>query len=184
MTHRPDTGQVRHRNRPATESRNVRTFSSGRYLADLMAELDRAAISARISEARDRRAGLTQPELAELLSVHWRTIQDWESPKNATVPWDRLGEIAEATGVTKEWLLHGDQPEVAAGNAGLEQLAWKLNEARVEILDAVREERPVAPALDPLRVELEGLRVAVEAVQRQLAVLVDRQSPPSAAEGP
>lgn len=95
-----------------------------------MAELDRAAISVRIAEARDKRAGLTQPELADILDVHWRTIQDWESPKNGTVPWDRLGEIADATGVTKEWLLHGEQqPE----HDKLSQLLEAVNSLRLEL---------------------------------------------------
>lgn len=76
-----------------------------------MAELDRAAISIRIAQAREE-AGLTQPELAELMEppVHMRSVQDWESPRNDTVPFRRLDQIARATRVTKEWLLHGDDP--------------------------------------------------------------------------
>jgi len=96
-----------------------------------MAELDRAAISLRIAEARDKRAGLTQPELADVLRVHWRTVQDWESPKNANVPWDRLGEIATATGVTKEWLLHGDRHDAEPVTAEeLAALRRDLDEVR------------------------------------------------------
>lgn len=75
-----------------------------------MAELDRAAICARIQEARTI-AGLTQAELGDALTpaVHWRTIQTWESVKAPRVPWDRLDEIARVTGRSKEWLLHGDE---------------------------------------------------------------------------
>lgn len=85
-------------------------FSSAAYLEKLMGELDRAAICQRIGQARDE-AGLTQPELAELLEpkVHMRTIQTWESVKQPRVPWDRLDEIARVTGRTKEWLLHGKE---------------------------------------------------------------------------
>lgn len=97
----------------ATNSRNVRTFSGGAYVAKLMAELSRAAIHARIQQAREE-AGLDQSELADLLGTHTRTIQNWESktpPRPGAkliVPWDRLGEIARVTGVTRDWLLHGD----------------------------------------------------------------------------
>jgi transcriptional regulator with XRE-family HTH domain len=54
-------------------------------------------------------AGFTQPEMAELFSVHFRTVQDWESPRKKAVPFDRLGEWAELTQVKREWLLHGDE---------------------------------------------------------------------------
>ncbi len=96
----------------ATETRKMRTFSSSAYLGKLMAELDRASICGRIAQAREE-AGLTQPELGEALSppVHWRTIQTWESLKQPRVPWDRLDEIARVTGRTKEWLLHGREPQ-------------------------------------------------------------------------
>src|SRR5947209_1713973 len=86
----------------------VRTFGSGPYLEKLMAELDRAAISARIKQAR-REAGLSQRELADLLHGHWRTVQEWENVKNPNVPWDRLEDIARATGRDRNWLLHDDQ---------------------------------------------------------------------------
>jgi DNA-binding transcriptional regulator YiaG len=91
----------------ATTSRKVHTFSSATYLEGLMAELDRAAISIRMGQARDL-AGLKQPEMADLLEVHFRTIQDWESPKKRVVPFDRLEEWARLTETTREWLLHGE----------------------------------------------------------------------------
>jgi transcriptional regulator with XRE-family HTH domain len=114
-----------------------------------MAELDRAAISVRIAEARDKRAGLTQPELADLMKVHWRTIQDWESPKNNTVPWDRLGEIASATGVSKEWLLHGEiQSEITASEvmAKLDDISTQLT-ALDRKLDAMPTTEDIAAAV-------------------------------------
>jgi transcriptional regulator with XRE-family HTH domain len=75
-----------------------------------MAELDRASIAARIKKAR-KEAGLTQPELGDALepSMHYRTVQTWESVKKPTVPWEHLDQIARITNVTKEWLLHGDE---------------------------------------------------------------------------
>jgi transcriptional regulator with XRE-family HTH domain len=73
-----------------------------------MAELDRAAIALRLAQAREE-AGLTQEELAELLDLHWRTIQNYESPKVDRIPFGLLGQWAEATGVTREWLLFGEE---------------------------------------------------------------------------
>lgn len=85
-------------------------FRGGAYVANLMAELSRVGIAQRIQAARNE-AGLKQHELADILHVHSHTIQNWESQKAPITPWDRLGEIANALGVTKQWLLHGeDQP--------------------------------------------------------------------------
>jgi len=105
-----------------TKARNVRRFRGGEYVATLMAELERAAIAQRIANAREQ-AGLSQPELADLVHVHFRTIQDWESTKKQTTPWDRLDEIARVTGVTKEWLLHGSRREAEPPNSLLQDVA-------------------------------------------------------------
>ncbi len=96
----------------ATKTRKDRTFRSSSYLEALMAELDRAAISGRLAQAR-KEAGLTQDEMGDALSVHFRTIQNWESLKDSRVPWDRLEEIARLAGRTKDWLLHGDPEQVS-----------------------------------------------------------------------
>lgn len=77
------------------------------YLAALMAELDRAAISLRLHDSLEK-SGMTQQEAADYLHVHKRTVEDYVSSKKATVPFDRLEEWAAMTGVRKEWLLHGD----------------------------------------------------------------------------
>lgn len=85
-----------------------------------MAELDRAAVSSRIGVAR-KQSGLTQHEFADVMSVHFRTVQNWESLRDDRVPWDRLDEIARVTNVTRDWLLHGDQ-EPAGGAVDGERL--------------------------------------------------------------
>ena len=85
----------------ATTSRKVHTFRGGEYVAALMAELSRAAIAQRIARAR-KQSGLTQNELADLMHVHYRTVQDWESPKKDATPWDRLDELAAVTGDQSE----------------------------------------------------------------------------------
>lgn len=108
-----------------------------------MAELDRAAICARIQQVREE-AGLTQPELGEALEppVHWRTIQTWESVKQPRVPWDRLDEIARVTGTTKDWLLHGD-----TATAQDEDVAARLErlEQTLERIEALLQARPHEP---------------------------------------
>lgn len=95
----------------ATDARKVRTFRGGDLVADLMAELSRVGIAQRIASAR-KQAGLNQRELADVMGVHWRTVQDWESPRKETTPWDRLDELGAVMDVTKDWLLHGDRDVV------------------------------------------------------------------------
>jgi transcriptional regulator with XRE-family HTH domain len=112
-----------------------RGFSSGVYLENLLAELNRAEISARIKQARTH-AGLTQPELGEVLQVHWRTVQGWEGK---VVPWDRLDEIARATGKTRDWLLHGDQavtPDLRGEVAQLTERVDQILEIVLTLLDS------------------------------------------------
>jgi transcriptional regulator with XRE-family HTH domain len=97
-----------HRNTAATKRRDPRKFRQGDDLvAALMAELDKARISERLQTSRVQ-AGLRQHEMAELMHVHKRSIENWESQKDPTVPYDRLDEWARATNTRKEWLLHGD----------------------------------------------------------------------------
>ena len=94
----------------ATNLRNTHRFVGGAYVANLMAELSRVAITQRIQRAREE-SGLKQHELAEAMSVHPRTVQNWESEATPIVPWDRLDELAGLLGVTKQWLIHGDAEE-------------------------------------------------------------------------
>lgn len=125
-------------NRSATEARNFRTFL-------LMSELERDGITSRIGQAR-RDAGLTQEEMADLLGVIPRTIQNYESKR---VPWRHLKEIATITGKPQEWFLRGDEddgedPAVQAVRA-------------VEALDS-KIDVDVTPRLDGIERELRELR--------------------------
>jgi transcriptional regulator with XRE-family HTH domain len=125
--------------------RKLRTFHSDAYLAQLMGELDRAAISVRLAQARAEVA-LSQSEMAELLTVHLRSVQNYESPKVNVIPFDRLEQWAQITGRTKEWLLHGDQPRIVADDrleaieeelrrvtAGLDRLEEILHDMNKEL---------------------------------------------------
>jgi|SRR6516165_10377803 transcriptional regulator with XRE-family HTH domain len=61
-------------------------------------------INERIREAR-KGAGLTQPQMADLLAVAPRTYQNYEKDR---VPWRLMGKISDVTGRSLRWLLHGE----------------------------------------------------------------------------
>lgn len=67
--------------------------------------MDADAISRRLREAR-RESGLTQQQLADLLEVHVRTIENYE---RGQINYRVVGSLAAAVGRRVEWLLHGDQ---------------------------------------------------------------------------
>lgn len=69
-----------------------------------MAELQKADITGRIRQAR-KEAGLTQPEMANLLEVAMRTYQNYEDDR---VPWGLMSRISDVTGRSLRWLLHGE----------------------------------------------------------------------------
>jgi transcriptional regulator with XRE-family HTH domain len=96
-----------HMKAAATNPHTGHTFTSGRYLRGLLEDVDRAAISERMQRSM-KEAGYTQDEIADLLHVSKRTVQTWVSQKIKTVPYDMLDEWAEATNVSKRWLLHGE----------------------------------------------------------------------------
>ena len=122
----------------ATTPRAGRTFSSGAYLATLMAELDRAQISKRIRQARLEAGYRSQKELGDVLHVHWRTIQDWESEKSGNVPFDRLDEIARATDKSKFWLLHGrEEPSSEVAGELAQQILRRLESLEDQVTEHV-----------------------------------------------
>jgi transcriptional regulator with XRE-family HTH domain len=95
-------------------------------------ELEREQIVQRIAQAREE-AGLTQAEAADLLSVHKRTIENWE---HVRVPWRDLNRLAEVYGKPLDWFLHGDAAieRDEETNARLERIEQVLEElvARLE----------------------------------------------------
>lgn len=112
----------------------------GTKLERTLTELERAQISERIKQARQQ-AGLTQEELADLIHVRARTIANYEAGR---VPWRLLGQIAEATDVTQQWLLHGDGVGAAGrdGQAGQEEILARLETAlntQQSVLQAVQQ---------------------------------------------
>lgn len=95
----------------------------------LMSELQREEITARIKQARNE-AGLTQPEIADLLDVAPRTYQNYEADR---VPWGLINDIAKITGKTAQWLLHGETPDVLGGFAAPSVQLDRI-EAKIDVL--------------------------------------------------
>lgn len=63
------------------------------------------SINERIKQAR-RAAGLTQRQLGDSIGAIYATISNYETGR--VIPdASKLGEIAEATGVSTEWLISG-----------------------------------------------------------------------------
>lgn len=118
------------------------------------AENDLTGLGSRIREAR-MAAGLTQDELSDLVGVGMRQIQYYESGDSN--PYRTLRRIAEATGRSIGWFLHGDAPtelaveelaqRLEAVEAGQERIEASLVEQRSlldELLRRVQQE-PAAP---------------------------------------
>jgi transcriptional regulator with XRE-family HTH domain len=122
-----------------------------------MAELDRAGISARMGQSL-KQAGLTQPEIADLMLVHFRTVQEWVSPKRKVVPFDRIDEWARLTNVSREWLLYGEEAEDTDRLAAIE-----------EELRGLREELAAVRATLPVVEEVLGLARDLQALLRERA---------------
>jgi transcriptional regulator with XRE-family HTH domain len=123
----------------------------------LLMQLDRPAIRRRIRSAR-KAAGLTQQELAELMRVHKRTVENWE---NEYVPWERLNELASVLAREVEWFLYGGDIIAAA----------KRDEAEAVVLAAVAR---LDERLDRIEAEIAELRDALPAPRKRPAAEAQR----------
>lgn len=125
----------------ATELRNLQTLL-------LASVFEPGAIGGRIKQAREQ-AGLTQPDLADALDVTTRTVQNYES--GDTKPYKNIAQIAEITGVSTRWLLHGEE---ANDEDTLSQLVGEVAELRamlarvLESRDEPAEQVPAREAED------------------------------------
>lgn len=113
-----------------TNSRTFRTFL-------LLMELEPEKIRGRLRVAR-KEAGFTQQQLADVLGVHKRTIENYE---NERVPWDHLNEYAALTNRPVEWFLYGEmalppEGEVAALTETVATLTEGLAELRA-VVDSI-----------------------------------------------
>jgi transcriptional regulator with XRE-family HTH domain len=107
------------------------------------AEKDLSGLGARIREAR-MEAGLTQDELSDLVGVGMRQIQYYESGESN--PYRTLRRIAEATGRSVGWFLHGEaSTELAADELAQRLEAVEAGQERVEA--ALAEQRALLDEL-------------------------------------
>lgn len=112
-----------------------------RAVPDLMAQLQEAQIRTRLKEARVK-AGLSRARMADLLTVHPKSVENYEVER---VPWQLVNAWAEITGTSVEFLLHGKKPTLEVDNGDrLERIEALL----VEIRNALRGQAGL-PALDP-----------------------------------
>ena len=121
--------------------KKMRTFRSGPYLNELFARAGRmddylqAEICARIREARIG-AGMTLEEMADALGIGQRAYWNYE---HSRVPFRRLRDIAELTGRSQGWFLHGDLP-AATDPSGLDAIrdgVRALEQSMEDVLEAV-----------------------------------------------
>lgn len=116
----------------ATKLREFRTFL-------LVQQFAQKEIGARIAQARkEQGAGMTQEQLAELLNVSSRSVQDYEA--GLTIPWKHFQRLEEIFKTPMSWFLHGEEP--ASKENELAALREELGVVRAmleEILELERE---------------------------------------------
>lgn len=138
----------------ATNLRSFRTFL-------LMRQFEQREIGARIARARKMAGDMTQDELADLLNVSKRSVQDYEA--GITVPWKHFQLLEDAFKKPLTWFLHGEEPEpqlpeglaqqLVDATAGLEVVVARFEAiaARLEQLQGVK-----APARSGRKTEPDG----------------------------
>jgi transcriptional regulator with XRE-family HTH domain len=120
----------------ATDVRSFRTFM-------LMQQFVAQEIGARIAQARREAGGMTQDQLAELLNVSKRSLQDYES--GTTIPWKYFQVLQQVFERPLDWFLHGDPKDGSTANHDPDQLQAVL--ALVEEMHGwVRELRELVEA--------------------------------------
>jgi len=133
--------QVTRKKVSATDLRTLQTLL-------LSSVFEPGAIGERISRAREL-AGLRQEDLADLLGVSTRTVQNYEA--GATGAHKHLRLIAEITKVRLPWLLHGEEP--AQGDPESDKLSLLQGEVAEirEMLYRVLESRDEPASQEPPR---------------------------------
>ena len=106
-------------------------------------------ICQRIRKAR-KEAGLTQEDMANLLSVTTRAYQNYEKER---VPFRSLAKIAALTNVSQEWLLRGDVPEATPSSL--------LTDVASGIVQLERSSEDVLRVLDECLARLERIEGAL-----------------------
>lgn len=114
----------------------------------LVQEFAAREIGDRIAKARREAGGMTQEQLADLVDVSERSIQNYEA--GVSIPYKHLHRIAEVLNRSVGWFLHGeptpaegsedgrDGPEVVRRLAALEEREERTQELLLEVLRLVR----------------------------------------------
>ena len=110
-------------------------------------------IGSRIREAREE-AGLYQHELADLIGISVRQLQNLEA--GASKPYKHLKEIAEATNRPFAWFLHGGDEEAEELPPGAAQ----------QLADAMDALAAIAERFESAATRLEALLQAATAPSR------------------
>lgn len=126
----------------ATNLRTFRTFL-------LMQQFAAREIGERIALARKEAGAMTQQQLAELLNVSTRSVQDYEA--GTTIPWPYFQRLETIFKHSMMWFLHGDedgQPaEVQRLLQELSESVDRLAESQGLMLDRLeRIESALAPS--------------------------------------
>ena len=79
---------------------------------------------------------MTQAQLADLLNVSARSVQDYEH--GITVPWRHFDRLEQITGRPLRWFLHGDEPPHLDES---QDLAARRHDELTRRLDELREEQ-------------------------------------------
>lgn len=115
----------------ATTTRNLRTL-----LLDVLAQAasggTELGVGDRIKQARVE-AGFTQDQLADLIGVGMRQVQYYEADESD--PYRKLTRIAEATGKSIGWLLHGGQTIEEDQLAALREEVAEVRAMLAELLE-------------------------------------------------
>ncbi len=122
------------KNLSATNARNLRTLL-------LLNVFEPEEIGDRIRQAREQ-AGLRQEDLADLIGMSTRQVQNYEAADSK--PYAKLRAIAGATGVSVEWLLQGDEAVTPPGD--LHERLGRLEKMVAEVLRRLDDSQEDSPA--------------------------------------
>ena len=117
---------------PSRKRRKFRRFSA-------VDERQAKEIGRRIAQARRESDEMTQNQLADLLDVSARSVQDYE--RGLTVPWRHFQRLEEIFGRPLGWFLHGDpRPRIFDES---QDLATRRHDELTRRLDELREAQRV-----------------------------------------
>lgn len=92
-----------------------------------MQQFENAEIGARIAQARKETNGMTQEQLADLLNVSKRSVQDYEA--GITMPWKHFQALQTVFGRSLHWFLHGEESSQGVDADVIEEKLDRIEQA-------------------------------------------------------